>query len=115
MRGFVKSGTMMTIDDFSGLGGYVDPGVAPDTINVNPNVSFTQNANVPAYTQAKTLDLATLMIHEMGHTLHGGKVTPDPLNVTRHENTYRAWTGKPLRSGYYNSHDVPYRGLIFRY
>ena len=70
-------------------------------ISLNSNIDAYRavSAHVHPGNQMKTIDLATIMMHEMGHGLPSGAMT-DPSNVTYHENPYRSWIGSPARSMY---------------
>lgn len=57
----------------------------------------------------KTFDLATVMLHEMGHNI-GYQDLPQSLNVTYNENPYRGWIGTPHRGEYSSIIGVPSRG-----
>ncbi|MBM2834876.1 MAG: repeat protein [Candidatus Brocadiaceae bacterium] len=114
---YMGSGRTITIHSINEVGGYV-PDNSPSDIYLNPDISATQNAaNMPSYVQAQTLDMATLMLHEMGHssTYNGTSMMGDPLNVSYHENPYRAWIGTPSRTGYYSAGDVEFKQWLYQY
>jgi hypothetical protein len=110
---------IITFHSMSEAGGYV-PYASPNDIYLNPDIDVTRTYNAPHYNQLKTIDMGTLILHEMGHASSypwtgegGGPMMHDPLNVSYHENPYRAWIGTPARTGYYGEGDVEFRQCFF--
>jgi RHS repeat-associated protein len=104
------SGPINIVENPDVEAGRVDPRKSPNKVGINPNwreFILTNEWGKPefAWRGGLTMDLATLVIHEMAHTAAGGALPEIPA-VGIIENPYRLWTGKPSATGYYKPGDV---------
>ena len=109
----------LTLHTTTDPGGYV-PTSSPNDIYINPDIEVTRTYNAPHYNQLKTMDMGTLILHEMGHSLGFSDYAGEPpntkaLNVSYNENPYRAWIGTPARTGYTREGDVPFKQWLHQY
>jgi len=120
-RNFMKfrgQGRNLTIH-ITQKGSYV-PFAGANEMYLNPNIKATQIFPAAKYNQLATIDMGTLFNHEFGHNLgFTDRYTPahpgQSLNVSYNENPYRAWIGKPARTGYLSDGDVPFKRWGFQY
>jgi RHS repeat-associated protein len=115
---FIESGRQLSILAETDSGGPYQLG--GDKIYFNGNIQ--QGAIGPALRAevwGPSMDDATVLLHEMGHTPTVGAANDDCIgnpNVSLNENPYRAWMGKTIRTYYHlgaSSSTDPY-SLVFR-
>jgi osmotically inducible lipoprotein OsmB len=104
IRNFRSAGAILSLASESvsphgaGLGPHVTTGTNDMYFNGDVQGRFGQDfAGEP---WGPSLNDATTLVHELGHTRSSGLAFGDPLNVAKSENLYRGWMGTPARKDY---------------